>query len=489
MPRILWVGCFPPEFHSIGDHAQTLAITQFLEKEFSDYEVNRFYRTELYDFFKTKIQKDDLIFIHSSGDFGDLYRASWHDIRKKIIAKYPHNKIIQLPVSVYYRSVANFEADKIFFSGRKNIKILCRTVEGTELLQNNFDCDVKFFPDFAFSLKPSAESSHRKGQLVVFRSDAESRFKLKIPEKLIRRPSRRVVKFFNGLSINKKVSTLFKGAVIKDVQLSDEDITDENRKQIVLDCLNFYKNFELVLTDRFHACVFSYLTQTPFVAFEGVIKQKTTINPWINYDQYFEHFRELVFSDIKQENILSVNNNVMSTIKNRRSTRKWSSKCVETHKIKNILEAGVYAPSAANLQATRFKVLGSPKDIHFICQNTSVWFKNSNPNKVILVFYDANRLPPEKWTRRFVWQDTACAMQNMMLAAKSLDLKSCWASVNPRQEKNIKHFFKIPGNLVLACMLFLGYSDVEVSLSSKHQGRCIMRSLEKSVLADPTSTA
>ena len=120
----------------------------------------------------------------------------------------------------------------------------------------------------------------------------------------------------------------------------------------------------------------------------------------------------------------------------------------------------------------------------------AVFFRLFNERKDSLeVFYDRSKLPPAKWTGKFIWQDTACAMQNMMLTAKSLGLKSCWATVNPSQEKNIKHFLKIPKHFVLTSMLFLGYSDVEVSLKSKHQGRCIMRSLNKSVLNAPLSAA
>ena len=54
----MWVGCFDPSEHNIGDHAQTLAIEKFLEKNFSDFVVKRFYRTEV-EHFKKETKFDD----------------------------------------------------------------------------------------------------------------------------------------------------------------------------------------------------------------------------------------------------------------------------------------------------------------------------------------------------------------------------------------------------------------------------------------------
>jgi len=456
-----------------------LAVQKFLEREFIDYEIRHFYRDEVDRFFREDVKEDDLIFIHSSGDFGDLY-TDWHPVRKRIIDAFPENRVVQLPVSVYYQSPATFETDKIFFSGRRNLLILCRTLKSAKLLSNNFGCRVEFFPDFAFYLKPDFPDVERKGVLGVFRCDAESSFRRRVPRKLLRRPIKRFVNFLLDIDHRKRVHRLFHDCFIRDVQVSDVDITDENRERIVFDCLRFYRGFKKVLTDRFHACVFSYLTDTPFSVFEGKIPQKTCVNPFLDYDSYFQRFRDLVLSDDScslNDNFRSKKNEVFDVILSRRSVRKWNSEPVELNKINQILEAGAYAPSAANLQATKFRVLSHADYIKFVCNHTSPWFQRSFPNRVILVLYDKSKLPCETWTERFVWQDTACAMQNMMLVAESLGLKTCWASVNPKQEKNIKNFFGIPKRFVLACMLFLGYSDVQVSLKSRHQGRQIARNV------------
>jgi len=484
MRKLFWVGLFPPEVHSIGDHAQTLALEKFLAKYFDDFEVKRYYRSEVDRFFGENVESDDLIFLHSSGDFGDLY-PDWHAIRKQIIARFPENRIVQLPVSVYYGSVVAFEDDKIFFSGRKNLLILCRTTEKAELLRNNFGCRAEFFPDFVFSLKVPVLDVVRRGKLATMRCDSESMYRKSVPNKLRRsRPLRMFFDFLLDVDAKKRIRHVFGGYYVKDVQMSDCDITDENRERIVSDTIRFYSRFESVITDRFHGAVFSFLSNTPFNFVGGKIKKKSSIDLGLAFDSYFKNFRNLVFSDVSSspESEKTTSSSLLDLIKSRRSVRKWNKKTVEPDTIKQILEAAVYAPSAANLQATKFKVLADQKHIDFVFQNTSPWFRNILPNRAILVFYDISKLSVKDWTERFVWQDTSCAMQNMMLLSEFLGIKSCWASVTPEQAKKIKAHFKIPKKFVLTCMLFLGYSDINVSLKSKHQGRPIMRSFKDALL-------
>jgi exopolysaccharide biosynthesis predicted pyruvyltransferase EpsI/nitroreductase len=489
--KIFWVGVLPPENPSIGDHAQTLAAEKLFKRQFSDYELKRYSDQEedVEKFFAEDVQPDDLVFIQSGGHFGNL-NIPWHNVRKKIISRFPKNKIIQLPVSICYHGSEGailFEADKIFFSDKKNVLILCRTEEETKILRTNFGCRVKYFPDLAFSLKPKMPSCIRQNPAIVLRDDDESSFKhifgnfsMKLPLKRLAALTKKDLPFIARRLARKLDLTLIKlrfasRVTVKDFQVANQPITDENREKIVYSTIANYRKFKYVITDRFHGVVFSMLAETPIKRLECKTPHKHNVKK--PPENIFRLFRKTIFDAFDEEIHTKIEqaSDISQLIKSRRSVRKWICKPVESDKIQKILEAGVYAPSAANLQATRFKILNDPEYIHFVCQHTSPWFRRSFPNRVILVLYDKSKLYSK--TERFVWQDTACAMQNMMLAAESLSLKTCWASVNPKQEKNIKKFFGIPKRFVLACMLFLGYSDVQVSLKSRHQGRQIARNV------------
>jgi len=495
--KIHWVGCFPAH-QSVGDHAQILAVQYFLKEYFADYEVAQYTLDEIDNFFHACIKPEDLILIHSGGGFGDLY-PTWHETRKQIIAKFPHNRIIQLPVSVLYKSPAQFEEDKIFFADKHNLTILCRHEKDAALLSANFGCHVEHFPDFVYYLKPHKARHDREGVLFVLRNDAESTLETKLTSaaKKLQRPLTRVGRaiskdlYFIALNLARKISrsplesaikTRFPTAAIKDVQVASAPITDANRERVVFNALDYYTRFKLVVTDRFHALVFAALTRTPAIALPTLISQKTTAPNRTYPREQFETFRKRFIEDFKPTSTTNqeATTNVLDIIKQRRSIRKWLNKPVESWKINVLLEAGVYAPTASNSQAIGFQAVTDTSVIAQLCHCTSEWFQNSPPAAVIVVYYDVSRgqtcgIDFNGWQRRFIWQDGAAAMMSMMLAAESVGLKTCWATTYPPNAAAIKKILHLRDTQTVTSMLFFGYSNQKASLDATHQGRPIRR--------------
>ena len=144
-------------------------------------------------------------------------------------------------------------------------------------------------------------------------------------------------------------------------------------------------------------------------------------------------------------------NSIIDNIKQRRSIRKYISKKIPKRLIKEIIEAGRYAPSAHNSQPWRFIVITDSKKIKELSGHIKNWFKrrvligkafgffNKRIKKTLksvesrlftdqdLFFYNAPLLVIiYSKSERFREIDCACAAQNMMLAARSLGIGSCW---------------------------------------------------------------
>lgn len=179
---------------------------------------------------------------------------------------------------------------------------------------------------------------------------------------------------------------------------------------------------------------------------------------------------------------------LMELIKGRRSVRCWSARDVELEKLEHIIVAGMYAPSACNSQKTRILTVKGKEVIAIICENSAPWFRKVHPPVVIAVLFDLEKPHPlgfnlalsHPWSR-FIWQDTACAMMSMMLIAESLGLRTCWQSVEPkelsRKEFAIRQVLNITDRYLLACLLFVGYSDDEPDIKThRHYGVAIKRS-------------
>lgn len=116
-----------------------------------------------------------------------------------------------------------------------------------------------------------------------------------------------------------------------------------------------------------------------------------------------------------------MDNKVIRTIKSRVSTRKYSNKKVPLKKLEQVLEAGKYAPSAVNRQicsilAIRKKSLVEAlRKLSYEVREKDCYY---GANTMILVYG-----PRED---RFVIQDSACILENMFIAAESMNLSTCW---------------------------------------------------------------
>ncbi len=118
-------------------------------------------------------------------------------------------------------------------------------------------------------------------------------------------------------------------------------------------------------------------------------------------------------------------NEVINAIKSRRSIRRFNPDMVEEGKIEQIVEAGLYAASGMNKQATKIIVI---KNKHFRDKLSAVNAKIMGQNDGMDPFYGAPVvlivLADKNWLTGIY--DGSLVMGNLMLAAHSLGLGSCW---------------------------------------------------------------
>src|SRR5947199_10736707 len=59
------------------------------------------YRSSAYYFNERHVTKEDCLLIHGGGNFGDLY-TKHQNFKNTIVKKFPNNKIIILPSTIYF---------------------------------------------------------------------------------------------------------------------------------------------------------------------------------------------------------------------------------------------------------------------------------------------------------------------------------------------------------------------------------------------------
>lgn len=171
---------------------------------------------------------------------------------------------------------------------------------------------------------------------------------------------------------------------------------------------------------------------------------------------------------------------VMETILHRRTIRRYEKRQIEESALQQILEAGLYAPSAGGRQGVLFAVcqdrevnqkLGKIKraNSNFRMATNGNYISTEQPSivddpKLVSSFYDAptviTMFAPKKFL--FAAEDCAVAAENMMLAADAMGIGSCYigqgwtAFADPYGQEVLKRW-GIRTDYYAVMQLLLGY--------------------------------
>lgn len=169
-------------------------------------------------------------------------------------------------------------------------------------------------------------------------------------------------------------------------------------------------------------------------------------------------------------------NSIIENILNRRSVRVYSEDQIKKEDLDLILKAGCYAPSGCNMQPWHFTVVQN-KDIlstlnietkKALLNSGNDYFKDFANNEKYDVFYDAPTvivISGEK--KALVPQiDCAAATENMILAAESLGIGTCWIGLitflfKSEQAEEFLKMLQIPEGYEPYYAITLGYKKIE----------------------------
>ena len=190
---------------------------------------------------------------------------------------------------------------------------------------------------------------------------------------------------------------------------------------------------------------------------------------------------------------------VFETMLHRRSIRRFEPKQIEESALQQILQAGLYAPSAGGRQGVIFAVcqdsavnerLGKIKraNSHFRMSTATSYISREQPSivddaKITNAFYDAPTVITMFAPKDFLFsaEDCALAAENMMLAADALGIGSCyigqgWTAFADPYGQEILQQWNIPTDHYAVMQLLLGYAkegDKHPAPKARKEGRVI----------------
>lgn len=171
-------------------------------------------------------------------------------------------------------------------------------------------------------------------------------------------------------------------------------------------------------------------------------------------------------------------NETLTNIRNRRSTRRFLPEQLKDNELKAIVEAGIYAPSATNKQPWHFTVIQNEDIINRLSngfkevakKSDNEYIKKYGYNEAFHVFYNSPTviLVSGDENNKYAAVDCAAAVENMLIAAESLKIGSCWIGfiaylLNSEEGRDFVKELGIPEGFKQIHAVALGYKESSIS--------------------------
>lgn len=285
-----------PIHTNLGDHLITLGEYEYVNSINPSYKIEEV-PTEMFQIYKTRLKNaipvDIPIFINGGGWMGNIWPVE-ELLLQEIVDTFSDHKIIIFPQTIYFdKEVKPYDAfiksANNIFSRCNNITLFVRDRKSYEFAVENYkDIDVLLVPDIALAYYEKAPKNNMKGtnKIVGFclRDDREL-FRDSNQEKMIRG-------IFKKLGYEERiVTTMYR-----------KRVATTNRISVVRSTLNDFANCSVIVTDRLHGMIFSFITGTPCIILDNKTKKVSGVyNEWLRDCSYiFALFNQSDCTDIER---------------------------------------------------------------------------------------------------------------------------------------------------------------------------------------------
>ena len=272
-----------PSYTNLGDQAVSLASRKYVEAEFPEFqyiEILEDDNDQGIEAVKQIITSQDIVSFVGGGNMGSLY-TDHESARRKVFATFVNNLTISFPQSIHFEETAQgqkeLQLSQEAYGRNPHLYLVARDGQSYHRMQTIFKNRVLFTPDMVLYLKPRDFHFKRSGALFALRRDGEK----VVSDNLI-------VAMKNLLNDGQRA--------IKqtDTVLDTVDrITPVTREKLFDHELTLFAHREMIITDRWHAMVFSALTGTPCLLFGNSYgKGKHAYIDWLEHVNWIDYTDE-----------------------------------------------------------------------------------------------------------------------------------------------------------------------------------------------------
>jgi nitroreductase len=153
-------------------------------------------------------------------------------------------------------------------------------------------------------------------------------------------------------------------------------------------------------------------------------------------------------------------NETIRIILERRSIRVFEARSVEPEKVDTILECAFAAPSAMNAQPCHIVTIDDKELLAGIgAANERTRMVSGAPLAFAVCVDVANYEKVHRLTDGTWMEDSACVMENILLAARALGLEGVWLQIanRPGREEVVTPLLRLPAGARILAMALVGY--------------------------------
>lgn len=145
----------------------------------------------------------------------------------------------------------------------------------------------------------------------------------------------------------------------------------------------------------------------------------------------------------------------------RRSIRTYKDREIPEDMIRDLLEAGMAAPSAVAKDPWHFIVVRDKGMLNSVADGLPNGQMLRDAAAGLVICGDIDKAHDNQ--ESYMLQDCSAAIENILLASSMLGLGACWLGVHPRQERvvHIRNLFGLPENIIPLSAIAVGWPDEE----------------------------
>ncbi|MCT0000836.1 polysaccharide pyruvyl transferase family protein [Weissella cibaria] len=279
-----------PSYTNMGDQAVSLAERKYIENEFSEYqyiEVLEEDDDEAIPVVKKHLHPQDIIAFTGGGNMGNLY-PTHEEARRKVFSTFTDNLTISFPQSIHFEDTEAGQVEKRksqqAYNKNPNLVLVARDAQSFHRMQTTFQNPVIFTPDMVLYMDTVDWQFDRHGALFVLRHDTE-----------------KVVKQSTIDNVKSVLDATYPVKRVDTVLDNPKEITPVTRETLYERELELFSQQNIVITDRWHAMVFSVLTGTPCLLFGNSYgKGKHAYIDWLEHVNWIDYTEENDTDRIKE---------------------------------------------------------------------------------------------------------------------------------------------------------------------------------------------